>query len=369
MIAAVDDLPDEIFAQGFDKANSQCIINTDCPPAGSECQFNACTDGLCAMAPAVSGAACSAGVCNGAGSCVACLSATDCPATGSECKARTCTANLCGQSLLPMGTACSEGVCDGTGTCVGCLAPGDCPATGSECILKACTAGACTPTLAPMGTACSAGLCDVVGSCVQCLSASDCPATGNECKLSVCTSGICGTQNAAFGTACSTGICDGMGMCVAATTNYGWPDPFGNILSVGNGSVVAYRITLANAATLDKFGIYTTSASGDWKLALYSDSSNQPGSLVAQMDARASIASAGNQNADIADVALAAGDYWIAYRSSPALSMGYSGTDPSAKMCSRNTSILSLDTAWPATFGAASCSTTGILNLYIVTHE
>lgn len=318
--------PDEIFANGFDNSGSQCIMISDCPDTGSECVLRVCTDGVCS------------------------------------------------QQFAQQGTACATGVCDDSGTCTpaACIVNGDCPDTGSACVLKVCMNGFCSQAAAPGGTPCPGGACDGSGSCstTACNLDDDCPETGSECMLKKCSSGFCTQTAAPGGTPCTGGVCDGSGTCLAPViTKYGWPDPFGGTKSTVTGTVLAYRITIPNPTTLDKFGIVTASSSGDWKLALYTDSSNQPGSLVAQMDTSASITSNGDQNADIVDVALAAGDYWIAYRSSPSLLMGYSGANPTARLCSRNLSIPSLDTAWPSTFGAASCLTTGILNLYVVTYD
>ena len=69
------------------------------------------------------------------------------------------------------------------------------------------------------------------------------------------------------------------------------------------------------------------------------------------------------------DVPLSAGSYWIAVRAAPSVSLGFSGTTPTATMCARNLAIANLDTAWPATFGTATCTTSGILNLYVVTYR
>lgn len=207
-------LPDHIFAQGFDNANSQCVMIADCPGTGFECTGDVCSDGLCAEVPSPSGTSCSVGVCDGSGSCVQCVVDANCPVTG-LCVSSACSSNICIPLQLPAGTPCSGGFCDSFGSCVQCLAAADCPDTGSECVARTCTAGVCGQTSEPVGTACSQGFCDFSGTCVQCLSASDCPATGNECVLATCTAGTCGQQNAPSGTICSIGICDGSGICIS----------------------------------------------------------------------------------------------------------------------------------------------------------
>lgn len=95
---------------------AQCQTPDDCPAPTVECVDPTCPEGVCQETPSDPGTICTAGVCDGAGSCVECLVDADCDtAAGETCDGATntcvggtlggvCGPNLC--ELLPMDNAC-----------------------------------------------------------------------------------------------------------------------------------------------------------------------------------------------------------------------------------------------------------------------
>ncbi|MBZ0234269.1 MAG: hypothetical protein K8M05_18205 [Deltaproteobacteria bacterium] len=153
---------------------------------------------------------------------------------------------------------------------------------------------------------------------------------------------------------------------------WGWPTFSSSTPgSISNAAVIAYRVnrpsTTITASTLDKYGISGTAGS-DFKMAIYSDASNVPGTLIHSIDSRVT-ATGGFQEIDVANTAIATGAYWIAVRASPTMAVPASADGTTTTRCSRNITIASLDTAWPTTFGTATCATAPALNLYIVTYR
>ncbi|HEV7554905.1 MAG TPA: hypothetical protein VGO00_05570 [Kofleriaceae bacterium] len=150
-------------------------------------------------------------------------------------------------------------------------------------------------------------------------------------------------------------------------TQFGWPMPFSSTSSVILGEVIAYKITVPASTTLDSFGVYVPAGTGDFRMALYADGLNQPGTLVAQMPVRQAITN-GINTANIPDVAIPTGNYWIAFRVAQTTAVGYStaGTGPE---CVRDIDIPNLDDVWPTTFGTASCSVDNFDNFFITTYH
>jgi hypothetical protein len=146
---------------------------------------------------------------------------------------------------------------------------------------------------------------------------------------------------------------------------YGWPAPFTGTISIDDGTVVGYRIHVDATSNLDSFGLFVPAASGDYREALYTDSGGVPGTLVAQMPVRKSMTN-GSNTADITpDPLVTVGFYWIVLRVGQTSAIGYSTGAVTAAQCVRNLDIPNLDDPWPTTFGAASCQTANIMNLWI----
>ncbi len=150
---------------------------------------------------------------------------------------------------------------------------------------------------------------------------------------------------------------------------YGWPTYLGQSGTYFSGAVTAYKIHVDVATTLDKLGVYAGSAGGDLRIALYKDGGNIPGTLEVDSGARASISKTGANEIDIVDHPLAAGYYWIAFRVDPQASLGTGNASQTGQVCGRNVDLPNLDDPWPTTFGAATCTTASLTNIYALTYH
>jgi len=122
----------------------ECLQPADCGEA-PPCQRWACL-GVCKLAPGPAGVSCAAGVCDGAGECVACVEDADC-GDGGHCDDATCL-------------RCDDGVQNGGELGVDCGGP--CRAClGAHCLLDTeCGSGICSDNL------CCTGHCAQV--CTEC---------------------------------------------------------------------------------------------------------------------------------------------------------------------------------------------------------
>ena len=123
------------------------------------------------------------------------------------------------------------------------------------------------------------------------------------------------------------------------------------------------KITVPTATTLDTFGVIFKSGSADYKMALYTDSSGNPGTLVAQTGTL-TYSGSGRVEPDIADVALPAGDYWIMaiFNTTASLGISYaSGTTVKYRG-------LSFSSPLPTTFGSPTTYSGQEVNDYIVVY-
>ncbi len=171
--------------------------------------------------------------------------------------------------------------------------------------------------------------------------------------------GTSGTSGAATGGG-------GAGGSAGIVVKVGWPAPpvFTNSLSFTAGLVGAFKVTAA-AGTLDSFGINVSAATGRYSMALYSDVAGQPGALISST-AAADLVSGVNV-ADATDTAIT-GTYWIAVRFAALTSVTSTQTTTVAQ-CYRNVDITGIDSAWPTTFGAASCQVDQAFNIWLTTYQ
>lgn len=161
---------------------------------------------------------------------------------------------------------------------------------------------------------------------------------------------------------------------------YGFPPvpaPFGGSVNLGVGTVLAYRIQVAQTTRLDAFAVYTAAAAaGDFRMALYTNingTPGRPGARVAFMPGRQAVAGGANVAnliPDSDDPTIPAGVYWLAIRvsASTALKQEVSAT---GNDCVTNATIPSLDAEWPDPFvpegEQPQCSTHKLVNLWINT--
>lgn len=148
----------------------------------------------------------------------------------------------------------------------------------------------------------------------------------------------------------------------------GWPTPFDQTFSLRRNAVIAYKVRI-NASTLDSFGIYVPNATAAVRMALYRDNGNLPGALVgtpAQQFPATPLVN-GTTLIDVTDVALTAGDYWIAVRVDASTSIGSSAT--TGRRCISDFDINGLANPWPVTFDSPTCGDAGLLNLWTTTYH
>ena len=148
--------------------------------------------------------------------------------------------------------------------------------------------------------------------------------------------------------------------------SWGWPNQFSpsGTQVLNSGLVFAHRISVTQAATLDRFGVFMAADTNTFKLALYTDAGNVPGTLVASFETPTQSAT-GRVEVDVPNQPIAAGNYWLAIRTNAA-TVVHSASNPTATLCTRNVSV-TYTNAWPATWGTTSCSTNTIFNYYITT--
>lgn len=150
--------------------------------------------------------------------------------------------------------------------------------------------------------------------------------------------------------------------------NYGWPAPpaFAGSFAMQQGQVIAYKVTVPDS-TLDTMSVYVPTASADFRMALYTDNGNTPGTLVSAAQFLRRTLVNGANTVDIADVPLSAGSYWIALRVSGPTGLSAGDATQTGVRCTRTFNINSLDDAWPVNFGTADCMNTNLFNFWITT--
>ena len=147
---------------------------------------------------------------------------------------------------------------------------------------------------------------------------------------------------------------------------YGWPPPaYATTASIAADGMAAYKVVIP-ASTLDSLGISLGASTGSYRLALYTDGGNVPGSLIKGSDLTSALY--GTNTANVDDVALTAGTYWIAFRFSASTALPYGGNVSTATLCNRTASI-SATSVWPQTFGSAACATAAPSNVWVTTYH
>jgi len=151
---------------------------------------------------------------------------------------------------------------------------------------------------------------------------------------------------------------------------YGFPAPpaFTANASLAKGSVIAYRVPVPITTNLDSFGVFIPAGAGDYRMALYADFNNAPGALVAEMPVRQAIVAGPNIGNISPDPVIPLGTYWIAIRVAQTTAVSQSPTVTGAQ-CFTNLTIPAIDSPWPSPFGAASCQSDNLMNLWINTYH
>jgi hypothetical protein len=148
--------------------------------------------------------------------------------------------------------------------------------------------------------------------------------------------------------------------------SYGFPaPPFPGTATLPPSTVVAFQVTVP-ALTVHALGALPK-ASGNLRMALYRDLNGQPGALVA--GAVTGAVTSGESSFDLPDSELKAGVYWVALRVDAPLAFSASLAADIATACVRTAPVTDIHHPWPTTFGAATCSASAALNVWLSAYQ
>jgi hypothetical protein len=209
--------------------------DTDVGDDGNDCTSESCVGGQLMSEPVLVGTECATGVCDGAGTCVACNVPTDCPGSDDECQQRTCDGNVCDVAFTAPATPlalqvagdCSDLVCDGLGMVISASNPNDVDDDFNDCTTDVCVNGLPENQPQPGQTCGMNGICDASGNCVGCIVATDCPGNDDFCKQRTCNASTCGFDFTPANTPlpqqqpgdCQLVVCDGAGTATPIAAN------------------------------------------------------------------------------------------------------------------------------------------------------
>lgn len=153
---------------------------------------------------------------------------------------------------------------------------------------------------------------------------------------------------------------------------WGFPTQFPGTLQIPQGFVYAYKIAVGQVANLTTFHMMVAGGAGTFKMALYTDVANAPGTLVpnAEMLVPKVVADGSNtSNALATPPVLDAPNYWVAIRFSQTNSIRYGGPTQTGRQCLRIVNISNISDPWPVNYGSADCATDKLFNLWITTYR
>ncbi len=130
--------------------------------------------------------------------------------------------------------------------------------------------------------------------------------------------------------------------------------------SFGGNYLLGHRVTVTAAGTIATFGIFNQSTVGRGMMALYTDASGRPGTLVARTEAFA-ITGGRQEIAAMPTAPIAAGSYWLmaVYDRD---NTGYSDRSSSNSIAYI---VFTFGTTPPTTFPTPMTYTSGTFNYYI----
>lgn len=156
---------------GSNDSGKTCSGDDDC--SKGPCRTSVCSAGECKKNDALDGTPtpeqtagdCSQVVCNADGTTRTEADDTDVPAAAGECSTPGCAAGAKTSEPKAAATACTGGLCDGAGTCVAgvgvtCSKADDCPS--KQCVDGVCCNEACTGTCKSCGVDGKKGICSNV---------------------------------------------------------------------------------------------------------------------------------------------------------------------------------------------------------------
>ncbi|MDI3285393.1 hypothetical protein [Polyangium sp. 15x6] len=170
-----------------------CVDDASCQSGPAQpCAPITCQQGICVtnmvppgtLLPDPAPGDCMAPAC-GANGVATTVFAADPPTPPSPCIATVCMEGMAQSGFRNPGTACSGGVCDGSGNCVACLENAHCGGGTMVCLGQACV-NHCTDGLQNHGET----YLDCGGGCPGCGIGAPCMAA-SDCATNYCIEGIC----------------------------------------------------------------------------------------------------------------------------------------------------------------------------------
>lgn len=151
---------------------------------------------------------------------------------------------------------------------------------------------------------------------------------------------------------------------------WGWPTMFPSSILINAGLVVAYRVDVAAmGGTVSAFHTYVPTATGQFRMALYTDAAGVPGTLVAEMGAGKVLTNGANDGPIPTSPPISDSSYFLVIRFSQNVNVGYAATGVTGRQCVRNFQLPAITDPWPSSFGAASCTTDRLINMSFTTYH
>ena len=149
--------------------------------------------------------------------------------------------------------------------------------------------------------------------------------------------------------------------------NWGWPTPFPTTTTVSAEFAFGYQVSVGAVATLDSFHTYVPTAVGNYRMALYTDAGGVPGTLVADMGGARAVVNGVNDAPVLNGATLSDPSYFVVIRFSADTNIGFAATGVTGRQCFRNTPYQAITDAWATSFGASTCATARLMNLWFTT--
>ncbi|HEY4239791.1 MAG TPA: hypothetical protein VGM88_08245 [Kofleriaceae bacterium] len=130
---------------------------------------------------------------------------------------------------------------------------------------------------------------------------------------------------------------------------------------------VAERVMVNASTTVDTLAMNVPAGVGDFTMALYADNGGTPGNLLVAMPVGVAL-SAGTNIGNVNDTVIAAGTYWIALRFDQNIPVSQS-TTTMQNICIRNLAYNDINQSWGATFGASTCESDYLFNIWMNTYN
>jgi len=135
------------------------------------------------------------------------------------------------------------------------------------------------------------------------------------------------------------------------------------------GTVVAYLLDVGAVANVDSFYTYVPTATGSFRMALYTNVANAPGALVAEMPAGKVLTNGPNDGPILNGPLLMDPTYFLVIRFSQDVNVGYAAAGVTGRQCIRNFGIPTILDPWPSSFGAAACTVDRLINISLTTYH